>query len=142
MLIVGGVEIPAEKGLAGHSDGDVLCHAVMDALLGSVGLPDIGYWFPDSDPQYSGVRSTGLVSRIGSILREKKWQIINIDTTLIAEYPRFAPYRELMGKNLAGALKIDCDRIGIKATTHEGIGSLGRGEGIACVAVSLVRRKW
>jgi len=137
-LILGGVEIPHKKGLIGHSDGDVLSHAVMDSLLGAAALGDIGCWFPDNEPAFEGVRSADLLRRVYQILLEKGWRISNIDVTVIAEVPKISPFREKIRTSLGEAVKLPLDRVNIKATTHEKMGSLGRGEGIACVAVSLV----
>ncbi|HSV31984.1 MAG TPA: 2-C-methyl-D-erythritol 2,4-cyclodiphosphate synthase [Atribacteraceae bacterium] len=139
-LVLGGIRIPFEKGLAGHSDGDVLCHAIMDALLGAASLPDIGHWFPDTDARYQGIRSTLLLSQVAKLLREKGWEVVNVDATIIAEFPRIAPFRDSIRIALAEALALEPERIGVKATTHEGIGSLGGGVGIACLAVCLVQK--
>ena len=137
-LILGGVAIPFEKGLMGHSDADVLCHAIGDALLGAASLGDLGVHFPDSDPQYKGISSLKLLERIAKLLREKGFEISNIDATMILEMPKIAPYREPMIANLARALKTPPDRISVKATTTEGMGFEGQGEGISCRAVAVV----
>lgn len=135
-LIIGGVPIPYEKGLLGHSDGDVLSHAIGDALLGSVGEGDLGSHFPDTDPKYKDISSLKLLERISSLLEPRK--ILNIDATVICEKPRLAPFIPGMREKLANALGIDSERISIKATTTEGLGFTGRGEGIACQAVVLL----
>jgi 2-C-methyl-D-erythritol 2,4-cyclodiphosphate synthase/2-C-methyl-D-erythritol 4-phosphate cytidylyltransferase len=137
-LILGGVDIPSEKGLLGHSDADVLCHAIGDALLGAASLGDLGAHFPDSDPAYKGISSLALLERIADLLREKGFSISNVDATLILEKPKIAPHREKMTLNLAAALKIPPDRVSVKATTTEGMGFEGRGEGISCGAVATI----
>lgn len=137
-LVLGGVFIPFDRGLQGHSDGDVLCHAVMDSLLGAGGLADIGQWFPPGDPSYRKVRSVLLLERVCEMLRDRGWEIHNIDSTIIAEQPKIAPFVPAMKAELARAMGITTDQVGIKATTNEGLGSIGRGEGISCVAVSLL----
>ena len=137
-LILGGVEISHETGLLGHSDADVLTHAVMDALLGAAALGDIGKLFPDNDPQYKGISSLLLLARVGECLREKGYQIGNIDVTMIAQRPKLAPHIPKMRENLARVLGIDPDQINIKATTEERLGFTGREEGMACHAVCLL----
>jgi 2-C-methyl-D-erythritol 2,4-cyclodiphosphate synthase len=137
-LILGGLEIPFELGLHGHSDADVLCHAIGDALLGSVSLGDLGKHFPDSDPQYEGISSIELLSRIREMVTEEGYVISNIDATLVVEMPKIAPHRDAIRKNIAETLQINLDRVSVKATTTEGMGPFGRGEGIACRAVALV----
>lgn len=137
-LILGGVKIPYEKGLLGHSDADVLVHAVMDALLGAAALGDIGEHFPDSDPAYKGISSIELLRKVGGLLEENGYVIENIDATVIAQRPKLAPYRPQMAENMAEALHIDKDRISVKATTEEGLGFTGRGEGIASMAITLL----
>ncbi|HUM84731.1 MAG TPA: 2-C-methyl-D-erythritol 2,4-cyclodiphosphate synthase [Lachnospiraceae bacterium] len=139
-LILGGVEIPYEKGLLGHSDADVLTHAVMDALLGAAALGDIGLHFPDTDEQYAGIDSMKLLSRVGGILTNKGYFIGNIDATVIAQKPKLRPYIDGMRKNIAAALKIPADRVSVKATTEEGLGFTGSGEGIAAQAVCIISR--
>jgi 2-C-methyl-D-erythritol 2,4-cyclodiphosphate synthase/2-C-methyl-D-erythritol 4-phosphate cytidylyltransferase len=134
-LILGGVTFPFEKGLQGHSDADVLCHAIGDALLGAAALGDLGAHFPDSDPQYQGISSLTLLERIADLVRSKGFEIANIDSTLILEKPKIAPYRDQMIANLSQALKIPSDRISVKATTTEGMGFEGRGEGVSCRAI-------
>ncbi|MFO7171571.1 MAG: 2-C-methyl-D-erythritol 2,4-cyclodiphosphate synthase [Bacillota bacterium] len=140
-LVLGGVTIPSEVGLEGHSDADVLTHAVMDALLGAAGLRDIGHHFPDTDPSLAGAYSLGLLARVRGLLREQGWRPVNIDATLIAERPRIAPYREAMRNCLAQALGLSPGDVSLKATTNEGLGALGRGEGIAAIAVALIARE-
>ncbi|MBO5274855.1 MAG: 2-C-methyl-D-erythritol 2,4-cyclodiphosphate synthase [Clostridia bacterium] len=140
-LILGGVDIPCEKGLLGHSDADVLTHAVMDALLGAIAAGDIGKHFPDSDPAYKGADSLKLASRVVSFVKEHGYVISNIDATIIAQRPKLAPYIETMRKNLAAALGMTADRINVKATTDEGMGFTGRGEGISAHAVALLQKE-
>lgn len=140
-LFLAGVHIPYQRGLCGHSDGDVLSHALMDSLLGAAGLQDIGYWFPPSSPSTEGIRSIILLEEVCEKIREKRWEIENVDTTLIAEEPLIAPFVGKMKKTLSLAMKVSEEVIGVKATTNEGLGSLGKGEGIACFAVSLLRKE-
>lgn len=137
-LILGGVTVPYEKGLLGHSDADVLVHAVMDALLGAAALGDIGQHFPDTDPAYKGADSLQLLSKVGEILKEAGYQIGNVDATVIAQRPKLAPYREQMRVNMARALSVDASQISVKATTEEGLGFTGAGEGISAQAVALL----
>lgn len=137
-LIIGGVEIPYSLGLLGHSDADVLIHAVMDALLGAAALGDIGRHFPDTDDEYKGADSIKLLKHVGNLLDEKGYKISNIDATIIAERPKMAPYIEKMRKNISLALNIDTDCINVKATTEEGLGFTGNGEGISSHAVCLI----
>ena len=137
-LIIGGVEIPHEKGLLGHSDADVLVHAVMDALLGAAALGDIGLHFPDSDPKYKGADSIKLLEHVGNLLEEKLYYIENIDATIIAQAPKMRPHIDAMRENMAKALKIDVDRINVKATTEERLGFTGREEGISSQAICLL----
>ncbi|MBU1881843.1 2-C-methyl-D-erythritol 2,4-cyclodiphosphate synthase, partial [bacterium] len=137
-LILGGVKVPFDLGLHGHSDADVLCHAIGDALLGSVALGDLGVHFPDSDPQYEGVSSIELLRKIAAMVADRGYQIVNIDATLILQFPKIAPYRDEMRENIAAALSLALDAVSVKATTTEGMGPFGRGEGIACRAVALV----
>lgn len=137
-LILGGVEIPYEKGLLGHSDADVLTHAVMDALLGACALGDIGKHFPDTDERYRGADSIVLLRRVGEILWEHGFVVGNIDVTVIAQRPKLLPYREKMRKNLADALGVDVSAISVKATTEEGLGFTGSGAGMAAQAIALV----
>lgn len=137
-LILGGVKIQYEKGLLGHSDADVIVHAIMDALLGAAALGDIGKHFPDSDPQYKGISSIELLNRVGKLLLEKNYTIGNIDATIIAQAPKLRPYIDEMNKNVADALGIDCDKVNIKATTEEGLGFTGTGEGISSQAICIL----
>ena len=135
-LILGGVKIPYEKGLLGHSDADVLLHAIMDALLGAAALGDIGKHFPDTDPAYKGASSIRLLEEVGRMIDEKLYVIGNIDATIIAQRPKMAPHIEQMRKNVAEALHIEVDRVNIKATTEEGLGFTGTGEGISSQAIA------
>jgi 2-C-methyl-D-erythritol 2,4-cyclodiphosphate synthase len=137
-LVLGGVTIPFEKGLLGHSDADVLLHAVCDALLGAAGLGDIGLYFPDTDNEFKDMESIKLLGRTNKMVREKGFTIINIDSTIFAETPKLSPYREEMQKNIAQTLEIDPCRINIKATTTEGLGIIGKGEGIAAMCAVLL----
>lgn len=137
-LILGGVEIPYEKGLDGHSDADVLVHAVMDALLGAAALGDIGEHFPDTDDQYKGISSIALLREVGRILEENGFLIENIDATVIAQRPKLLPYRPQMAENIAAALGIEKNQVSVKATTEEGLGFTGAGEGISSQAIALL----
>ena len=137
-LILGGVEIPYEKGLLGHSDADVLLHALMDALLGAAALGDIGQHFPDKDPQYEGADSMELLDRVCALLRQKGYRVGNCDCTVIAQRPKLAPYIPAMRENIASALGIPTDRVSVKATTEEGLGFTGEGAGIAAQAIALL----
>ena len=137
-LILGGVEIPYEKGLLGHSDADVLLHAVMDALLGAAALGDIGQHFPDSDERYKGISSVELLKDVGKILQENGYLIENIDSTVIAQRPKLLPYRPQIAPNIADALGIEPDQVSVKATTEEGLGFTGTGEGISAQAIALL----
>ena len=139
-LILGGVEIPYGKGLLGHSDADVLVHAVMDALLGAAALGDIGKHFPDTDPEYEGVSSIRLLEHVGRLLDEKGYVIENIDATVVAQRPKMRPYIEQMRENIATALRIETDQVNVKATTKEGLGFTGTGEGISSQAVCAVEK--
>ena len=139
-MIIGGVEIPYEKGLLGHSDADVLTHAIMDALLGAAALGDIGQWFPDSDPVYQGADSIQLLQEVCSKLRENGYDIHNIDATVLAQAPKMKPYILNMRERLSVACGISIDQINVKATTEEGLGFTGSGEGIAAHAVCLVEK--
>ena len=140
-LILGGVRIPYEKGLLGHSDADVLIHAVMDALLGAAGLGDIGRHFPDSDDRYKGISSILLLQKVTDLIVSGGYSIGNVDATIIAQKPKMAPYIPEMQKNMAEAMKIDVDQLNIKATTEEKLGFTGREEGIASQAVCLLVKK-
>ncbi len=137
-LILGGVEIPYEKGLLGHSDADVLIHAVMDALLGAAALGDIGVHFPDTDPAYKDISSVLLLERVRDLLEEHGYTVGNIDATVIAQKPKMSPYIEKMRENIAHALDIEADQVNVKATTEEGLGFTGSGEGISAQAVALL----
>ena len=139
-LILGGVEIPYEKGLLGHSDADVLVHAVMDALLGAAAMGDISRHFPDNDEKYKNISSLLLLEKVSLLLKERGYNTINIDATVIAQRPKLAPYIEQMVKNMADVLGVPCDSINVKATTEEGLGFTGSGEGIAAQAVCLIEK--
>lgn len=139
-LILGGVEVPYEKGLLGHSDADVLTHAVMDALLGAAALGDIGKLFPDSDAAYAGADSIALLERVTALLREHGWQVGNVDATVVAQTPKLAPYIPEMRRRLAEAMGLDVDCVSVKATTEERLGFTGSGEGMAAHAVALIER--
>lgn len=138
-LILGGVEIPHAKGLLGHSDADVLTHAVMDALLGAAGLWDIGHAFPDTDPAYKGISSMVLLERVMETLNDKGLSVGNVDTTILAQQPKLAPHIPQMRANLARIMGVSEDRVNVKATTEEGLGFTGAEEGIAAHAVALLR---
>ena len=137
-LIMGGVKIPYEKGLLGHSDADVLLHAVMDALLGAAALGDIGKHFPDSDPAYKGISSVKLLEKVAALLEENHFLIENIDATIIAQAPKMRPYIDLMRENIAAALGISVSQVNVKATTEEGLGFTGQGEGISSQAICML----
>lgn len=137
-LIIGGVEIPYEKGLKGHSDADVLVHAVMDALLGAAALGDIGKLFPDTDERYRGISSLKLLARVGEVLSENGFRVENIDATIIAQAPKMRPYIDKMRQNMADTLGIDLSQVSVKATTEEHLGFTGRGEGISAQAAALL----
>ena len=137
-LILGGVDIPWEKGLLGHSDADVLVHAVMDALTGAARLGDIGKLFPDTDPAYAGISSLKLLAEVGRLLGEKGFAVVNIDATLLAQAPKVGPYKQRMAENIAAALGIGPERVNVKATTEEGLGFTGDGSGMAAHAVVLL----
>ena len=137
-LVLGGVEIPAPQGLEGHSDADCVSHAVADAVLGALGLPDIGHWFPNTDSRIEGIDSQQIVSFAAEEAGKRRYRIANIDVVVIAEIPRIAPHIDSMKERLAESLGIAVERVGIKATTHEGLGALGRSEGIAAQAVCLL----
>jgi 2-C-methyl-D-erythritol 2,4-cyclodiphosphate synthase len=137
-LMLGGVEVPYGRGLAGHSDADVLVHAVMDAMLGACGERDIGVHFPDTDPAYEGISSLVLLEEVAGILKEKGYRVINADCVIVAQEPRLSPYLESMRDNIARTMRIDSGRVAVKATTTEGMGFTGRGEGIAALANVLI----
>lgn len=140
-MILGGVEIPWEMGLLGHSDADVLVHAVMDALLGAAALGDIGQHFPDTDPAYEGISSISLLERVGNLLREKGWKVGNLDAIIVAQKPKMAPHIPDMRKNISRALGIDEDQVSVKATTEEKLGFTGTLEGISSHAVCLLEKQ-
>ena len=140
-LILGGVDIPYEKGLLGHSDADVLVHAIMDALLGAAALGDIGKLFPDNDPEYSGADSLKLLERVADVLSSKGYCIVNVDSTVVAQAPKLAPHIAKMRENIAAAAGMSVDDVSVKATTEERLGFTGSGEGIAARAVCLIEKK-
>jgi 2-C-methyl-D-erythritol 2,4-cyclodiphosphate synthase len=137
-LILGGVEIPYEKGLLGHSDADVLLHALMDAMLGAAALGDIGQHFPDKDPAYAGAESTVLLARVNDLIKEKHFSVVNLDCTILAQRPKLMPYIPRMIENIASILDVSPDCVSVKATTEEGLGFTGEGLGIAAHAVVLL----
>ncbi len=138
-LILGGVTVPFEKGLEGHSDADVLVHAVCDALLGAAGLGDIGRHFPDTDPDFKDIFSIRLLEKTAEKIRARGYAVVNIDATILAQAPRLAPFIEMMAENIAAALNVGGDCVNIKATTTEGLGYIGRGDGMAAMSVALLR---
>ncbi len=137
-LIIGGADIPYEKGLLGHSDADVLLHAIMDALLGAAALGDIGRHFPDTDPAYKGISSIKLLEHVGKLLEENLFLVENIDATIIAQAPKMRPYIDTMRENIANALGIEAEQVNVKATTEEGLGFTGAGEGISAQAICML----
>lgn len=139
-LVLGGVEIPWKRGLLGHSDADVLVHAVMDALAGASRLGDIGKLFPDTDSAYAGISSLKLLTEVGRLLAQRGFAVVNVDATLLAQAPKIAPYKVQMAQNIAAALGIEPERVNVKATTEEGLGFTGSGEGMAAHAVALIER--
>ena len=139
-LILGGVAIPYEQGLDGHSDADVLTHAIMDALLGAAGLGDIGKLFPDTEERYRGISSLLLLRKVGEILKINGWQVVNLDSTIVAQAPKLSPYREAMRRNLAEALGMDEAGVSVKATTEERLGFTGDGSGMAAQAIALIEK--
>jgi 2-C-methyl-D-erythritol 2,4-cyclodiphosphate synthase len=139
-LMIGGVDIPYERGLLGHSDADVLLHAISDALLGAAGLGDIGRHFPDTAPKYKGISSLLLLEEVRRLLKEAGYRVNNIDATIVAERPKMAPHIPAMVANIAGAINVDRSAINVKATTTETLGFTGRGEGMAAYAVCTIRR--
>ena len=139
-LILGGVNIPYDLGLDGHSDADVLTHAIMDALLGAAAAGDIGKLFPDNDETFRGISSLELLRRVKLHLAEKNYKIVNVDATIIAQAPKLSPYREEMRENLARVMEVDIDQVSVKATTEEHLGFTGKGEGIAAHAICLIER--
>jgi 2-C-methyl-D-erythritol 2,4-cyclodiphosphate synthase len=138
-LVLGGTPIPFEKGLLGHSDADVLVHAVCDAILGASGMGDIGLHFPDKDPKYKNVSSLKLLAKASAMVRNKGFSIQNIDTIIFAEAPKLGPYRKSMQKNLAATVEVDVSCVNIKATTTEGLGMIGKGEGIGAMGIVLLQ---
>mgnify|MGYP001566834346 CR=1 FL=1 len=140
-LIIGGVTIPFEKGLLGHSDADVLLHAIADALLGAAALGDIGKHFPDTDERYKNISSLTLLSNVGELLSQNKFSIVNIDATLVLQKPKIAPYVDTMRRNISKALYISIEQVSVKATTNEGLGFIGAGEGAVAHAVASIVSK-
>ena len=140
-LFLGGIEVPFGKGLLGHSDGDVLIHAVIDALLGALGEGDIGRLFPDTDPRYKGIRSLELLADVAARLKKKKARVVNIDTVIVTQVPKLGPYINNMKKALAPILGLDREDLGIKAKTNEGLGPVGQGRAMACWAVVLLKKQ-
>ena len=140
-LVLGGVDFPGERGLAGHSDGDVVAHALIDAILGAAGLGDIGELFPSGDPQWLDASSIRLLQRAYEVVRGAGWELVNADCVLVGEEPRIAPVRDAMRARLAGAMGVDIDLVTVRATTTDELGFTGRGEGLAAQAVALVRRQ-
>jgi len=138
-LILGGVEIPYVKGLLGHSDADVLCHALADALLGAAALGDIGKHFPDSDPRFMNISSLVLLKHVGGLIRSNNYEIINLDSTLLLQQPKISPYVKRMRENIAQALGLHLNQVSVKATTNEELGFIGMGEGAAAYAISSIR---
>jgi 2-C-methyl-D-erythritol 2,4-cyclodiphosphate synthase len=138
-LVLGGVRIPFDKGLLGHSDADVLLHAICDALLGAAGLNDIGSHFPDTDSRFKDASSIMLLKNTVDMIRDKGFEIVNIDTTIFAESPRLSPYRKAIKQRISDALNVSPERINIKATTMEGMGAIGNGEGIGAACVALIK---
>ncbi|MDY0087997.1 MAG: 2-C-methyl-D-erythritol 2,4-cyclodiphosphate synthase [Coriobacteriia bacterium] len=139
-LVLGGVDIPCDRGLAGHSDADVLTHALMDALLSAMRLADIGAHFPDTDSAYAGIGSITLLERVASLMAEQGWRLVDADTVLVLERPKVSPYRDEMRERLAGTLGVPLECVGVKATTTEGLGFTGREEGVTAYAVVLLER--
>jgi len=139
-LILAGIQIPSDKGLIGHSDADVLFHAVIDALLGAAGLPDIGQQFPDTDPAYKGIDSGQLLQRTLALINEQGYTPVNVDATILAERPKLREYKPKMRENLAKLLHLDVNAVNIKAKTNEGLGEIGSGQAIACQAVAALRK--
>jgi 2-C-methyl-D-erythritol 2,4-cyclodiphosphate synthase len=140
-LVLGGVDFPGERGLAGHSDGDVVAHALIDAILGAAGLGDIGELFPSGDPEWLDASSIRLLQRAYEVVRGAGWALVNADCVLIGEEPRIAPVRDVMCARLAGAMDVNVERVSLRATTTDGLGFIGRGEGIAAHAVALLERR-
>jgi 2-C-methyl-D-erythritol 2,4-cyclodiphosphate synthase len=139
-LILGGVELPHSKGLAGHSDADVLAHAVCDALLGALALGDIGHHFPSGDPKYKGISSLRLLKRVAALVAKRGYAVENVDSMVLLEAPRLAPFKDRMRRNIAQALGLRPEQVSVKATTHEGVGEIGRGRAACAHAVALVKK--
>ena len=140
-LVLGGVDIPSENGLSGWSDADALAHALIDALVGAAGLGDIGRHFPPGEPEYRGISSLVLLERVSDRLKENGWQIVNLDATIMAQRPKLAGFMPDMCRNLSRTLGLDSSRVNVKATTTEGLGFVGHGEGMACLAVALIEKE-
>ena len=140
-LVLGGEDIPSEKGLLGHSDADVLLHAIADALLGAAALGDIGKHFPDTDPQYKDISSITLLEYVAKLLTERHFEIINVDSTIVLQKPKIAPFVDQMRNNIARTLQLDAADVSVKATTNEGLGFIGAGEGAAAYAVAMINSK-
>ena len=140
-LVLGGVAIPFEKGLFGHSDADVLIHAVCDALLGATGMGDIGLHFPDTDPEYKDISSIKILVKTYKLVSSKNFKIINLDSTIFADAPKISPYSEAMQKNIARTIEIEPECVNVKATTFEGLGMIGKGEGIGAICVVLIQSR-
>ncbi len=141
ILVLGGVKIPYEKGLVGHSDGDVVIHSIMDAILGAMGEKSIGELFPDSDEKYKGIDSKILLSKVYEIMKKKKMKVMNLDCVIVAQQPKISPYIPLMKETLSPILKIKSELLSIKAKTHEGIGEIGRSEAISCYSIAMLKGK-
>ena len=139
-LVLGGVDIPFERGLAGHSDGDALTHAVIDAMLGAAALGDIGTHFPPSDERYRGIASVDLLAQTLGLLEDNRWRVTFVDATILAERPILKPYMSSIRQSLAGALRLTTDSVSVKATTTDGLGAIGRGEGIGSLAIATIER--
>lgn len=139
-LILGGVKIPHERGLVGHSDADVLLHAITDGLIGALAMGDIGSWFPDSDPQFKDIDSSILLIKVYQEVKTRGWKVVNIDTNLVLEIPRLKPFRDKIQENIARLLELEADAVSIKARTAEKMGAIGRGEGIAAFASVLIEK--
>ena len=140
-LILGGVDIPHEKGLLGHSDADVLVHAIMDAILGAMALGDIGKIFPDTSEKFRDISSLKLLSKVSKLMTEQGYELVNIDSTVILQRPKISPYIDEMRKNIATTLSVDIDRISVKATTEEKMGYTGSGEGVKAIAIAILSKK-
>ena len=139
-LFLGGVKVPFSKGLLGHSDGDVVLHAIVDAALGAIALGDLGDWFPDTDPRWRGIPSRRFVEKTRRLLKNKGWVVANIDCTLIAEFPKLGPYRDAIRKSIASQWQIALDTVSVKAKTNERMGEIGRGRAMACLSVVVLKK--